>query len=187
METTLRSIVGYTFCLFLFFIGCGQKTDTDTNRKEQEHTTQESKSDLKIPTPEEPKPQVEGNSIQVDESGNLISHTVVEEGRPVYRATYKDQQKISNQLLPWIQDSFLFEDKYYLKVYFPFPYRGKITIELENDPEYVLTTVEDQTYQLVINHALDLNRVDFNFHYSPAAADTLVESTFSYRYVIMDN
>lgn len=183
METVLKWKYAFFFVVTVF--GCRQNSDTENCRQMQAPTNLGNKTDLEIPLAEEPINLVEGSNMLVDKSGNLTSHTLVKDGRPVYLATYLNQKKISNHLLPWIQDAFLFEDKYYLKVYFPFPYRGKINIELKNDPEYVLTPVEDQKYQVVINHALDLNHVDFIFHYKPAAADTLVETTFSYSYVMM--
>lgn len=185
METVLNW--KHTFFLFAIVFGCRQNSGLDTNNQEQEPANSSSGIDLEIPAEKETAILEEGNNILVDREGNLTSHTLVKDGRPIYEATYKDSRKTENALLPWIQDSFLFEDKYYLKVYFPFPYRGKMGIELENDPEYVITSVEDQKYQVVINHALDLNRVDFMFHYKPAAADTLVETTFSFSYVIMDD
>ncbi|WP_158855929.1 hypothetical protein [Lunatibacter salilacus] len=184
METVLKSKCAFLFLAVIF--GCGQKSAPDTSNKEQKLKSIESRTALEIPAEEKPTILEEGNNILVDEEGNLTIHTLVKDGRSIYEATYKDQRKIDNRLLPRIQDSFLFEDKYYLKVYFPFPYQGKMNIELENDPEYVITSVEDQKYQVVINHALDLNRVDFRFHYEPAAADTLIETTFSYSYVIME-
>ena len=172
---------------FLILIsGCGQGSERGSSRQvaKEKNLLQEREVTL---SQENVTSFAEGDNLDFDVTGNLIRHTWVKEGRPIYQATYRNQQKISNKLFPQIQDSFLFEDKYYLKIYFPFPYRGKIGIELENDPEYVLTPVEDQLYQVVINHALDLNRVDFLFHYQPAATDTLVETTFPYSFVIMDD
>lgn len=183
METVLK--LKYAFLLFVIVFGCKQKSNLETSQQNQESTNLGNGTKFEIPTEEKLIILEEGNNTFVDRYGNL-THTLVKDGRPIYQATYRDQKKTKNKLLPQIQDSFLFEDKYYLKVYFPFPYRGKISIEFENDPEYVLTLVDDQKYQLVINHALDLNRIDFKFHYEPAAADTLVKTTYSYTYVIME-
>lgn len=184
METVLK--LKYAFLLFVIVFGCKQKSNLETSQQNQESTNLGNGTKFEISAEEELIILEEGNNTHVDRYGNLSGHTLVRDGRPIYQATYRDQKKTENKLLPWIQDSFLFEDKYYLKVYFPFPYQGKMSIELENDPEYVLTPSEDRKYQLVINHALDLNRVDFKFHYKPTAADTLVESTFLYTYVIME-
>lgn len=183
METVLKW--KFPFLIFAVLFGCGQNSSLDNKNQEQEPANSSSGLVLDIKSEEQKPVLEEGNNIHLD--GHFTIHTLVKDGRSIYEATYKDHKKTENKLLPWIQDSFLFEDKYYLKVYFPFPYLGKMSIELENDPEYVLTPVEDQKYQVVINHALDLNRVDFRFHYVPSAADTLVETTFSYSYVIMDN
>ncbi|HSI74749.1 MAG TPA: hypothetical protein VK957_02590 [Lunatimonas sp.] len=184
MENVLKS--KYAFLFLAVIVGCGQKSAPDTFKKEQNLNNIESRRSIEIPAEEKPTILQEGNNILVDEEKNLTIHTLVKDGRSIYEATYKDQKKIDNRLIPWIQDSFLFEDKYYLKVYFPFPYPGKMNIKLENDPEYVLTPLKDQHYQVVINHALDLNRVDFKFHYEPATADSLIETTFSHSYVIME-
>jgi hypothetical protein len=185
MENILISKCIYVCLLIALVLGCRQKTDNKIAPQVQGEDQINIESDSGISYVGETIVFSEGDNLEWDESGKLRRHTLVKDGRPVYQASYKDQKKTDNKLLPWIQDAFLFEDKYYLKVYFPFPYQGKVHMELNNDPEYVLTSIEQQKYQLVINHALDLDKINFNFHYMPADADTLIETRFSYSYVIM--
>ena len=174
-------------CLLLVILAvlawrCSEKAErTEAQVEKADKTTQTAPSQQ--PTRKE---LPEGDILERDGSGNLLAHSLVQNGREIYKATYAANRKVSNMLSPRVQDAFLFEDKYYLKVYFPFPYKGAMHIELNNDPEYVLTPLENQKYQLVINHALDLQRVDFTFRYIPAAVDTLVETQFSFTYVIME-
>nr|MBI1231455.1 hypothetical protein [Cytophagales bacterium] len=182
MEVVLGRNLRLYITLALLALGC---------RNEPEHvTTQVEKADntTKTVPSQQPFPSQlrDGDSLERDDSGNLLAHSLVRNGREIYKATYIDNRKVSNTLYPLIQDAFLFEDKYYLKVYFPYPYRGTMNIELSDDPEYVLTPLENQKYQVVINHALDLHRVDFTFRYIPAEVDTLVETRFSFTYVIME-
>lgn len=182
MEVVLGRNLRLFIILALLTMGCRNEPErTKAQVEKADKTTQTA------PSQQQTRKELhEGDILERDDSGNLLAHSLVRNGREIYKAAYINNRKVSNMLYPLIQDAFLFEDKYYLKVYFPFPYRGAMHIGLNNDPEYVLTPLEHQKYQVVINHALDLARVDFTFDYLPAAVDTLVETRFSFTYVIME-
>src|SRR5690606_33512489 len=83
------------------------------------------------------------------------SHYLFERGKIIYKADYQEQQKIGNRLYPAVVEEFFFEDKYYAKIRFPLPYAGQLDIHVDGY-QAVISPLPDQTFQLVINDALDL-------------------------------
>jgi hypothetical protein len=123
----------------------------------------------------------EGNSFVLEEAQK--THRLFERGKLVYEADYHKQSKIDNRLYPNIIEEFLFEDKYYTKVKFPLPYAGHLAITVQ-DYQFVVTPLPEQTFQLVINDALDLTEYNLELTYQPAARDTLLAAKYRYKHVV---
>ncbi|HLT08437.1 MAG TPA: hypothetical protein VK014_12980 [Cyclobacteriaceae bacterium] len=100
-----------------------------------------------------------------------------------YEAVYVGQQKIADRLYPKIIEEFFFEDKYYAKLQFPFPFAGQIQISVD-DHQSVVNPLPEQIYQLVVNDALDLSEYHYQLRYLPASEDTLLNSSFRLSHTI---
>lgn len=114
----------------------------------------------------------------------LKSHQYRKEGKLLYEAFYKGGEKYSNKLYPVFVEEFFFEDKYYTKIKFPLAYPGQLQIKVKDKGSPFINQMEDNTFQLVINDALDLNAYKLEFTYHPAQQDTLVNSTYSIEHTI---
>lgn len=121
-----------------------------------------------------------------EQVGKNLIHTIYKNNTCYYKSTFSREERIDNVLYPKIQDAFLFEDKFYMKVSFPIVHAGKVTFMFPEIQDYVMTETEPDKYQIVINDALDLNRIRFHIEYHPAKTDSLVKSSFSYEYVIFE-
>lgn len=117
-------------------------------------------------------------------TGTLIIHQIFESGKIRYEGFYKGQRKCLNKLYPLFIEEFFFEDKYYAKLRFPMEYRGQIIVKLKDRGSPVIEQLEDHTFQLVINDALDLNGFELEVSYHPAPSDTLVCSHYLYPHLI---
>jgi hypothetical protein len=111
------------------------------------------------------------------------THQFFELGKIIYEATYQEQQKVSNRLYPTVVEEFFFEDKYYAKIRFPLPCSGELDIDVDGY-QAVINPLPDQTFQLVINDALDLTEYSLKLAYQPAAQDTLLHAKYSYKHIV---
>lgn len=111
------------------------------------------------------------------------THQLFEQGKIVYEADYQEQQKIGNRLYPTLVEEFFFEDKYYAKIRFPLPYSGGLDIYVDGS-QAVISPLPDQTFQLVINDALDLADYNLELTYQPAVQDTLLGTKYPYKHVV---
>lgn len=176
MEICLRHANWFLFCwVIVWLLGCEPKQDSSN------------KEESKLPANFE---QGQDNPItnnSTDSSGNTgaVSQKFIG-GKLVYEATYDSGKKVTDRLIPLIQDAFLSEDKFYLKIHFPIPYPGEMQIDLEGHHDYALTTIDSQTYQLMVNDALDLDRINLVFDYFPAERDTLLSASYTHQFVIME-
>ncbi len=116
--------------------------------------------------------------------GTMITHQIFESGKIRYEGFYKGQEKYLNKLYPLFIEEFFFEDKYYAKLRFPMDYRGQIIVKLKDRGSPVIEQLEEHTFQLVINDALDLNGFELELSYHPAPSDTLVYSHYFYPHLI---
>lgn len=114
----------------------------------------------------------------------LRSHQYRKDGKLLYEASYKEGEKYSNKLYPVFVEEFFFEDKYYAKIRFPLAYRGQLQTQVKDKGSPFINPLEDNTIQLVINDALDLNAYELEFTYHPAPQDTLVSSTYRIEHAI---
>ena len=103
-----------------------------------------------------------------------------------YESLILDGKRVYNHIYPKISDSFLFEDKYYLKISYPIPFSGTIETTIPDCPDYVLTDLDNDILQIVIYNALDLSNIDLKFNYSPSKKDSLVSSEYLLNYVIFN-
>ena len=111
------------------------------------------------------------------------THQFFEQGKMIYDAIYLEHQKISNKLYPTVVEEFFFEDKYYAKIKFPIPYTGELDIKVTNY-QSVVVPFPDQTYQLVINDALDLAEYYLELAYQPTAQDTLLGGKYTHKHIV---
>lgn len=123
----------------------------------------------------------EGDSFVLEEEQKI--HQLFEQGKLVYEADYHEQLKIGNRLYPSTIEEFFFEDKYYTKIKFPLHYAGHMRITVQ-DYQLVVTPLPEQTFQLVINDALDLTEYHLELTYQPAAQDTLLAAKYRYKHVV---
>lgn len=126
---------------------------------------------------------INGNSFTYLEQ-TLQSQQFRKDGKLLYEASYKEGEKYSNKLYPVFIEEFFFEDKYYAKIKFPLAYRGLLQTKIKGQGSPFINQLEDNTFQLVINNALDLNAYELQFTYHPAQQDTLVSSTYSIKHAI---
>ncbi|WP_162343440.1 hypothetical protein [Cyclobacterium salsum] len=119
-------------------------------------------------------------------NGDSTRQQYLDDEITVFESLLVDEKRIYNEFYPLIQDAFLFEDKFYLKARFPLAYSGEIEFTFPEFPDYVLTKIGEQAYQVVINNALDLNDVLFDLHYLPSETDSLVRTEYSFTHVVFE-
>lgn len=117
------------------------------------------------------------------EQGLLKSKQIFLSGHLAYKEDYLEGVKVENQLYPTILEGFLFEDKYYAKIKFPINYKGNLKMMVK-DYQAVVRPLDHQTFQLVINDALDLSSYTLILSYHPAEQDSLVRSDYLYTQVV---
>lgn len=125
-----------------------------------------------------------GNPTLLTTNGSLNSHQLFKEGIKVYEGFYQGGKKHLNKLYPHFLEEFFFEDKYYAKVRFLLDYPGQLVVRIRDRGTPVIENLGDNTFQLVINDALDLNGYELELSYKPAVRDTLVSSSYSYTHII---
>ncbi|GAB3008261.1 hypothetical protein GCM10027284_28400 [Cyclobacterium sediminis] len=103
-----------------------------------------------------------------------------------YESLIVEEKRVYNNIYPNINDSFLFEDKYYLKISYSIPFSGTIETTIPECPDYVLTPLDNGILQVVIYNALDLSAVDLKFNYFPSEKDSLVSSEYFFNHVIFN-
>lgn len=80
-------------------------------------------------------------------------------------------------------EEFFFEDKYYAKLRFPLAYSGQLTLQVKNY-QAVISPLPDQTFQVVINDALDLTEYHLLLTYQPAVQDSLGAAEYGFSHVV---
>lgn len=132
------------------------------------------------------KKGVRQGATWVFEQGVVQSHLIFDRGELVYRGDYSNQVKVENQLYPHFMEEFFFEDKYYAKISFPTAYQGQLQVAIKDFPA-VISPLPQQTFQLVINDALDLSKYTLSVCYHPVTQDTLVKSEYLYTHVVFSD
>ncbi|NHE57000.1 hypothetical protein [Cyclobacterium plantarum] len=179
MEKRMISFLIKIASIFLLpaFIACstGHK-----NEKEEKVSTGSEKTDVSstknVPTIED--------GWQETNSGDSTRQKHLKDKITLFEGLLVNRKRIYNKFYPQIQDAFLFEDKFYLKALFPLDYSGKIEFAFPEYPDFVLTKIGEQAYQVVINDALDLNRVVFHLQYLPSKKDSLVRTDYTFTHVV---
>ncbi|MEX2564743.1 MAG: hypothetical protein WD431_02225 [Cyclobacteriaceae bacterium] len=120
------------------------------------------------------------------DNGSQTKKQITKNGYLLYESLSAKGKVTQNHFYPEILDAFLFEDKYYLKLKFPLPFKGKISFTLPENPDYVKTRLEPNYYQLVINDALDLDQVKLRLKYEPAEGDSLIREEYNYTHVVFE-
>lgn len=115
---------------------------------------------------------------------SLRSHQLFREGIKIYEGLYHETEKHRNKLYPHFVEEFFFEDKYYAKVKFLLDYAGQMEVRVKIRGNPVIEYLGDNTFQLVINDALDLNGYELELSYQPAVRDTLVAFSYVYPHII---
>tara|TARA_R110000868_G_scaffold135257_2_gene347669 strand:+ start:115787 stop:116338 length:552 start_codon:yes stop_codon:yes gene_type:complete len=118
--------------------------------------------------------------------GDSTIHRIHLNDKILYESLILKDKRIYNFIFPRITDSFLFEDKYYLKISYPMPFSGTIETTIPDCPDYVLTPLANGILQVVIYNALDLSAVDLKFNYLPSEKDSLVSSVYHFKHIIFD-
>ena len=124
------------------------------------------------------------NSTPTENNGHLSSHQLFRGGIKVYEGFYQKGDKHLNKLYPHFLEEFFFEDKYYAKVNFFLDYPGQMEVGVKNRGNPIIKDLGDNTFQLVINDALDLNEYELELNYKPTAEDTLVAFSYVYPHII---
>lgn len=114
-----------------------------------------------------------------------IIHQLFCRGKLIYEADYLERAKFGNKLYPTVVEEFFFEDKYYSKIRFPLSYAGKFKLNVLGY-QSVISPLPDQTFQLVINDALDLTEYNLELTYQPAVQDTLLGVSYTYKHVVYE-
>ncbi|MDN3689688.1 hypothetical protein [Cyclobacterium jeungdonense] len=177
MEKKLRKVVFPLFLLcWVWTLGCKPKKEEKASRisATEEGIIKDS------------QPSTHQNRWVVVQDGDSTRQKYQEGGITYFESLLVKEKRIYNTFYPLIQDAFLFEDKFYLKTRFPLDYSGEIEFTFPEYPDYVLTKIGDQAYQLVINNALDLNHVLFDLHYLPSETDSLVRTDYSFTHVVFE-
>lgn len=112
-----------------------------------------------------------------------IIHKIFDSGSIVYEEKYLGDTKDYTRLYPQVVEEFFFEDKYYAKIRFPLPYAGELKLQVEGY-QAVIGRLPDQTFQLVINDALDLTGYDLELTYQPAVQDSLLGGEYGFKHVV---
>lgn len=123
----------------------------------------------------------EGSAFVFDKDKYL--HRIFSQGSLIYESEYQDNQKTANRFYPQMVEEFFFEDKYYAKIKFPVPYPGDLDIQVKGY-QAVVVPFPEQTFQLVINDALDLAEYNLKLAYQPAPQDTLLRAEYTYKHVV---
>ena len=132
----------------------------------------------------EPETQPEGFHTLV--KGDSIIQRIFLDGKLHFESLLLESERVYNHLYPEISDSFLFEDKYYLKLSYPIPFSGTIKTAIPDSPDYVLTPLSEDIIQVVVYNALDLKVINFKFDYLPSEKDSLVRSAYPLKYVAFE-
>ncbi|MFO7823736.1 MAG: hypothetical protein R6V72_07330 [Cyclobacterium sp.] len=130
------------------------------------------------------KPSANQNGWVAEKDGDSTRQKHLEGKITLFESLLVNKERIYNKFYPQVQDAFLFEDKFYLKARFPLGFSGKIEFTFPEYPDYVLTKIGEQAYQIVINNALDLNRVVFDLQYLPSEKDSLVHTDYCFTHVV---
>lgn len=150
------------------------------NKKEEEVSARTEKNEVRAT---KTKPII-ANGWQETKSGDSTRQKHLIDNITLFESLLVNRKRIYNKFYPQIQDAFLFEDKFYLKALFPLDYSGKIEFAFPEYPDHVLTKIGERAYQVVINDALDLNRVVFHFQYLPSEKDSLVRTDYTFTHVV---
>ena len=124
------------------------------------------------------------NSPSKENNGGLSSHQLFRDGVKIYEGFYQGDIKEHNKLYPYFLEEFFFEDKYYAKVRFLLNYPGQVEVQVKGQGHPVIEYLGDNTFQLVINDALDLNKYKLELSYQQAVRDTLIAFSYVYPHII---
>lgn len=158
---------------------------------DKQNLSEKNDVDLKIKRENSEKPSLEeipksGRHAHTFHHGDSTFHKIYEDGLLLYQAVEIKGKPLFNHFYPLIRDAFLFEDKYYLKISFLIKVSGDISFALPDNPDYEKTQLAASQHQIVINDALDLDRIKFRLTYRPSDRDSLIASTYTYQYVIFE-
>jgi hypothetical protein len=134
----------------------------------------------------ETEPITQGEGFYMVTKGDSVLQKGYVDGKLHFESLLIKGNRIYNHIYPEINDAFLFEDKYYLKINYPLPFSGSIKTALPDCPDYVLTPIGEEILQLVIYNALDLETIDFEFSYIPSEKDSLVPSAYPFEFVAFE-
>ncbi|SEJ12338.1 hypothetical protein SAMN05192553_102505 [Cyclobacterium xiamenense] len=167
--------------LLLIALACGTGLYTACSKKnERSYRKQEVADEVTGQAAE-----VAGQSGWFDKTeGDSTWQTYWQNGKRYYESIWVLDKRVGNKFFPKIQDAFLFEDKFYLKATFPVAYAGEIQFTFPEYPDYTLNRIGEQAFQVVINDALDLNRVVFSLEYLPSENDSLEPTRYSFTHVV---
>ncbi|MFC4874121.1 hypothetical protein [Negadavirga shengliensis] len=185
MENILnRHIAVVLYLSMICWVSGCQKKAGDSSATEYPLRQNDGSLATKETSPSLKKTEKEGFYSEKD--GESIVQMIYAENNCYYESTISEGVRINNFFYPKIQDAFLFEDKFYLKVSFPVDHAGKVAFSLPRIRDYVKTAIEPEKHQVVINDALDLSQIEFELTYHPAEGDTLVKTEYSFMYVIFE-
>ncbi len=162
--------------LFLFFCAAVLQCCTSEENKKKSAPSNSEKEDQLSQEQRTPDYGITWTEIPPDQQ----KQTHYKSGNVIYEAIYNKDGKISSQVFPHLEDAFLHEDKFYLKVILPFNLAGEIQANTPlNNPLY-LTKIDKLTYQVSLHEALDLEKFKMTLTYLPASEDSILawEKTF---------
>jgi len=203
MEIGVRLLMANKLILPLFLFFCAavlqcctseenKKKSAASNSEEEDQLSQEQRTpDYGITWTEIPPDQQKQTHYQEQRTPDYgITWTEIppdqqkqthyKSGNVIYEAIYNKDGKISSQVFPHLEDAFLHEDKFYLKVILPFNLAGEIQANTPlNNPLY-FTKIDKLTYQVSLHEALDLEKFKMTLTYLPASEDSILawEKTF---------
>jgi len=176
----IRQAISYLLMVILFniLVSCNASDKNSSATIIQPANTENSNEKIDPLTPPE--------GYQVVVKADTIFQNVFSDGKLHFESLVLDGNRIYNHIYPEISDSFLFEDKYYLKLSYPIPFSGTIKTALPDCPDYVLTPIGKDILQVVVYNALDIEAIDFIFTYLPSENDSLILSEYFFEYVVFE-
>lgn len=119
-------------------------------------------------------PQPEHGETWEHVSPEKQRQTIFRSGKKIYMAYFDRDGKISNSVFPEINDDFLHEDKFYLKIILPFALKGEMHFDNNKEKPLFATAIDSRIIQLSVHDVLDIEDFRLKMDYTPAPKDTIL-------------
>ncbi len=183
MEIEVKTLSGKisTLTLLVFssisiLISCSSKVNENPNSESNDYAKDQISEELKNP---------ENGILWTQVPPDKQRQTHYKSGRVVYEADFDKEGKISSQVHPKLDDAFLHEDKFYLKVILPFYLAGELKASTNLRNPLYITKIDSLMFQVALHEALDLEEVEVTLQYLPASNDSILVWEKTYEIPIL--